>query len=56
MDADLKNLFGVTLLAIKRGETINTTINGETIIQQDDILYVMGEPEKIAEFNKEIKL
>jgi CPA2 family monovalent cation:H+ antiporter-2 len=50
-ESDVRNKFGITLLAIKRKDEIINNPYGETTLEKDDLLFVFGEPDKIARFN-----
>lgn len=47
-DSGLRKEFGVTLLAIKRGQKYITHIDADTEIQMDDLLYLLGTPDNIS--------
>ncbi|MCU0447307.1 MAG: cation:proton antiporter [Microscillaceae bacterium] len=55
-DSDIRQMYGVNILAIQRQESLIIEINKQTKILLDDNLYVMGQPNSIAQFNKQIKL
>jgi CPA2 family monovalent cation:H+ antiporter-2 len=48
----LRKNYGVTILAIRRGDTYLNEITPETVILPDDVLYVFGKPEKVVQLNK----
>ncbi|AHM61278.1 KefB-and KefC-like glutathione-regulated potassium-efflux system protein [Flammeovirgaceae bacterium 311] len=50
-DSDLRKNFGVTILAIKRGNHFETNIRPEQTIEQDDVLYVFGTTDNISALN-----
>lgn len=52
----LKSQFNVTVLAIRRKNRYITKILPEMIIETDDMLYLFGDPEKIAEVNRYLVL
>lgn len=52
----LKNKFGISIVAIQRSETIITDITGETQIQNGDLIYVLGTPENILNFNNTLEV
>lgn len=54
--ADLRRRFGVNLLAIHRSNRYLTLLTPETVIEQDDLLYVVGTPGQIAELNQYLRL
>jgi len=56
LDSGLRHRFGVTIVGIKRGETIINDIKADTEMQQHDILYVFGKSEDILAFNDKIKI
>lgn len=53
--SNIRTRFGVNLIGIMRDESFITNIQPETEIMQDDVLYLVGRPDDIAEFNKLIK-
>jgi CPA2 family monovalent cation:H+ antiporter-2 len=53
--ADMRKQFGVTLLAIKRDREIINNPPGNTRLEEDDILYVFGEPNQIINFKNYIE-
>lgn len=55
-ESGLRSQFGVTVLAIKRENKYITVITPNTFIKQDDILYLFGHPEDIAEMNRYLEL
>lgn len=54
-ESDFRKNFGVTVLAIKRGGNHLSDISPETIIKQDDVLYVFGRPNHISKINTLLK-
>ncbi len=50
--SSLRSDYGVTLLAIKRGKKYITEISSDTMILQEDILYLLGAPDHIILVNK----
>ncbi|MBI1192677.1 MAG: potassium transporter KefB [Bacteroidetes bacterium] len=48
----LRNHFGVTILAIRRGDAYVDEITPETMILPEDVLYVFGKPENVVRLNK----
>ena len=50
-ESALRREFGVTILAIKRGEHFETNIHPEQTIEQDDVLYIFGSPDNISALN-----
>ena len=51
-DSGIRTNFGVTVLAIKRGEDYVMDIFDETTILPEDILYLFGKPDDIIHLNK----
>ncbi len=47
---ELRKKYGVTLLAMRRGSETISTPGGETVIQGNDILVVLGPPDKVSIF------
>lgn len=54
-ESNFRKNFGVTVLAIKRGGKNISDISPETIIKQDDVLYVFGRPDHILKINSLLK-
>lgn len=50
-DANFRKNFGVTVLAIKRDGRYISEITPETIVKQDDVLYIFGSPDNIIKVN-----
>jgi CPA2 family monovalent cation:H+ antiporter-2 len=48
VDTDLRRLYGVSVLAIRRGEDLLPNPSGEELLQPDDLLVVMGLGEEVA--------
>jgi monovalent cation:H+ antiporter-2, CPA2 family len=55
-NSDIRGTFGITIVAIKRDGEIIADINKDTIILQEDILYVFGKSEDVAKFHEEIRI
>jgi CPA2 family monovalent cation:H+ antiporter-2 len=51
-DSDLRNEFGITVLAIKRKNKFVKLITPEEVVLEDDILYIFGRPDDIIRVNK----
>lgn len=47
-ELDLRNKTGLTLLAIRRDAQLMTALDGKTTLRQDDELFVIGPPDKVA--------
>ena len=56
MEAGIRTNYGITVLAIKRGSEYVTDITRETVVLQDDILYIFGQPDNIIRINKYFKI
>lgn len=52
----LRSQFSVTVLTIRRGNRYITEVDPEMNIETDDMLYVFGKPENIAQVNKYLEL
>jgi len=50
-ESKLRTRHGITVLALKRGDDYITDITNDTIIKQDDILYLFGTPDCIIKMN-----
>lgn len=53
--SQLRHEYNVNILAIRRGERFITRLTPETVIEQDDVLYLFGNPECIARVNKHLE-
>jgi len=51
-DSQLRKEFNVNVLAIRRDGKFITRLTPETTIEQDDVLYLFGNPECIARVNR----
>jgi len=54
-EADIRNRFGVMIVAIKRGNETILNINAHSRILQYDVLYVVGRPDDVMRFNNYLK-
>lgn len=52
---DLKNKYGINVLAIKRGTNFNISPRVKDVIKKDDFLIVIGETKRITELAGKIK-
>jgi CPA2 family monovalent cation:H+ antiporter-2 len=52
LESRLRNKHKVTLIAIQRKEKVMTELDGNSKIENEDILYVLGLPENIKAFGK----
>ena len=52
IDSGLRSKFNVTVLAIRRNNRYITEITPHMTIETDDMLYLFGNPKKIAEVNR----
>ncbi|PRY12042.1 Kef-type potassium/proton antiporter (CPA2 family) [Pontibacter ummariensis] len=55
IEANVRNRFNITVVAIKREEQTLLDINASTRLQQGDILYVVGKPGDVMRFNNFLK-
>lgn len=51
----LREKYGITVLAIRRGTRHITNITGAVRIQQDDMLYLLGSPDSIVRLDQELR-
>ncbi len=54
-EVDMRKQFGVTLLAIKRDRELKHNPDGDTKLEENDILYIFGEPNQIINFKNYIE-
>jgi monovalent cation:H+ antiporter-2, CPA2 family len=50
-ESNLRQEFGVNILAIRRKGKYITRVSAEVVIEMNDILYLLGSPEQIAKLN-----
>ncbi|MEJ8801784.1 cation:proton antiporter domain-containing protein [Pontibacter sp. H249] len=55
IDANIRNRFNVTVVAIKRDDKMLLEINAGTTIKTNDIVYVVGKPEDVMQFNVKLR-
>jgi len=53
--SNIRAEYSVNLIALMRADKLITDIGGDTVIKQDDVLYLIGEPEAIDRFNRKLK-
>ncbi len=49
----LRRMFGLSVVAVRRGDKIHENPAGSFVFEAGDILYILGRPEKIALLNRE---
>lgn len=52
--AELRKRFGVTVVGIRRQNSLMLNIDSHTILEKGDLIYVFGKHEQIQEFSKKI--
>ncbi|MFD2515620.1 cation:proton antiporter [Pontibacter locisalis] len=55
LEADVRNRFSITIVAIKRESKTILDINAKTMINQGDIIYVVGKPDDVMRFNNYLR-
>ncbi|KAB2814537.1 cation:proton antiporter domain-containing protein [Phaeocystidibacter luteus] len=55
-ESNLRQRFGINLLAIQRGNHYLTHLTPETMIELDDIVYVVGNPDQISNINQYFRI
>jgi len=55
-DSDLRGNYGVTVLTINRNGRFISRVTPEMTIEQDDIVYLFGHPDNIAQINELLQL
>lgn len=55
-DSQVRQKYGITILAIQRNGDFLVDISKETKVLQDDIIYIMGNPPAITAFNKNVRI
>ncbi|MDN3667943.1 cation:proton antiporter [Echinicola jeungdonensis] len=53
-EAKIREIIGVNLVALKRNGKTTSDINGETKLKLGDVVYVVGKPESLNKFEKEV--
>lgn len=51
-DSDMRNKYGVTLLGVAKKDHVVNVPDGQTVLEPDDVIYVLGEPENIIGFKQ----
>jgi CPA2 family monovalent cation:H+ antiporter-2 len=51
-DSDMRNRYGVTLLGVAKKDHIVNVPDGATVLEPEDVIYVLGEPDKIIGFKQ----
>lgn len=54
-EVGLREKYGITVLAIRRGGRYITNINGSVRVHQDDVLYLLGSPDSIVQLDRELR-
>lgn len=54
-DIALREKYGITVLAIRRGERTITNVKGDARILTDDLLYLLGAPENIVKLDRDLR-
>lgn len=55
-ESNLRQRFGINLLAIQRGSKYLTNLLPETVIEHEDLLYVVGSPQQISKLNQYLRI
>jgi monovalent cation:H+ antiporter-2, CPA2 family len=55
-DANIRNKYGVNIIAVQRGDKVLYDVDAETIITNDDVLYVAGTAESVRSFARKINI
>lgn len=51
-DSDMRNKYGVTLLGVAKKDHVVNVPDGQTVLEPEDVIYVLGEPDKIIGFKQ----
>lgn len=54
-DSDIRKKYQVNVVALKRDSELLTNIDGDTILQQDDIVYILGAPDAVKVFGEKLR-
>jgi CPA2 family monovalent cation:H+ antiporter-2 len=52
LELDLRNRYGVNVIAVRRNGNLIENPVGQEVLQADDILILLGRPEKLSEVNR----
>jgi CPA2 family monovalent cation:H+ antiporter-2 len=55
-DSRLRQEYGVNLVGLRRGEKFIAEIDGDLVIEPDDLVYMIGKPSAITNFSQKIML
>lgn len=55
-ESNLRQRFSINLLAIQRGNRYLSALTPETVIQHDDVLFVVGSPDMISQLNQYLRI
>jgi CPA2 family monovalent cation:H+ antiporter-2 len=56
LQSNLRENFGITVLAIKRNNKLIEDVLADTVLKQDDVLYVFGKRDAVQKFEQELKM
>lgn len=51
-EADIRNNYGVNIIAISRDGKMNQSIHSSDKLLQNDLIYVQGDSEKVEDFHR----
>lgn len=51
----LRENYGITVLAVRRGARYITNVRGDLRVHQDDVLYLLGSPDSIVRLDQELR-
>ncbi|MEX0966680.1 MAG: cation:proton antiporter [Bacteroidia bacterium] len=54
-ESKLRSRFGISVMAIYRGEEVQTVVDPTTHLKHGDLVYVFGSPESVRKFGKAVK-
>jgi CPA2 family monovalent cation:H+ antiporter-2 len=54
-DAQLREKYGITVLAVRRSGRYITSVNGSLKIMPDDLLYLLGSPDNIVKLDRDLR-
>lgn len=55
-ESNLRQRFSINLLAIQRGNRYLSALTPETVIEHDDVLFVVGSPDMISQLNQYLRI
>jgi len=55
LESKVRQLFDINVMAIQRNHELISHMTADTLIERDDLLYLIGKPSSISRFDKHLK-